>query len=87
MLTEKRLPALPMSPLPRRTASTSKIRLSYPTTQEVLGDISSRADELGDSPRSLQPSSDRISKLAIYFFTFQRFSAFSGFRKKLKAKK
>jgi len=59
MLTEKRLPALPILPLPRRTASTSKIYLTYPTTQEVLGDISSRADELGDSPRSHQPSSDR----------------------------
>lgn len=59
MISEKRLPALPISSLPRRTASTSKISLSYPTTQEVLRDISSRPDELGDSRRSHQPSSDR----------------------------
>lgn len=58
MLTEKRLPALPILPLPRRTASTSKISLSYLTTQEVLGDISPRADELGNSPRSRQLSSN-----------------------------
>ena len=59
MLSEKRLPPLPFSPLTYHTASSSKASLAYSTTQGVLSDISSRADELSHSPRSRQPSSDR----------------------------
>jgi len=53
----------------------------------VKAEIVTRFFQLAASTLSAVKNAEDISKLAFYFFTFQGFSAFSGFYKKSKVRK